>query len=259
MPHIGPGVLERLDVRLVVVTDDFLSAGGHLDDQSRAAGSAPAGFTNGGRERRPGGAPGQYGSAGHLCRKAMVYMRQSTLAQVREHTESTARQYGIVEEAARLGWAAARIEVIECDLGLSGRSTERRTGFRDLVSRICLGEVGAIFGLEVSRLARSSADLARLLELARLIDTLVIDADGVYDLRDLNRSAAARLEGRRPPDYADVEARSRCRVMAPSRPKTVVSTPAASSRIAAEWRSTWGEIRLPPRVGQVCAAVCCEW
>jgi DNA invertase Pin-like site-specific DNA recombinase len=100
-----------------------------------------------------------------------------------------------VEEAARLGWAAARIEVIDCDLGLSGRSADHRTGFRDLVSRVCLGEVGAIFGLEVSRLARSSADLARLLELARLTDTLIIDADGMYDLRDFNDRLLLGLKG----------------------------------------------------------------
>ena len=97
-------------------------------------------------------------SQSHLSRRAMVYVRQSTMAQVREHTESTARQYALVEEAARLGWAAARIEVIDCDLGLSGRSTEKRSGFRDVVSRVCLGEVGAIFGLEVSRLARSCSE-----------------------------------------------------------------------------------------------------
>src|SRR6516164_5105890 len=131
----------------------------------------------------------------HLSRKAMVYVRQSTMAQVREHTESTARQYALVEEAARLGWAAARIEVIDCDLGLSGRSAEHRSGFRDLVSRVCLGEVGAIFGLEVSRLARSSADLARLLELARLTDTLIIDADGIYDLREFNDRLLLGLKG----------------------------------------------------------------
>jgi len=101
----------------------------------------------------------------------------------------------LVEEAARLGWAAARIEVIDCDLGLSGRSAEKRSGFRDAVSRVCLGEVGAIFGLEVSRLARSSTDLARLLELARLTDTLIIDADGVYDLRDFNDRLLLGLKG----------------------------------------------------------------
>src|SRR5260370_1315281 len=88
--------------------------------------------------------------------------------------------------AARLGWAAAGIEGIDTDLGLPGQLTEGRAGFKEVVGRVCLGEAGAIFGLEVSRLARSSADLAKLLELARLTDTLVIDADGVYDLSDIN-------------------------------------------------------------------------
>jgi hypothetical protein len=82
--------------------------------------------------------------ATHLERTAIVYVRQSTLVQVREHTESTARQYRLVEEAARLGWPAAKIEVIDADLGLSGRSAERRSGFREVVSRVCLGEVGVI-------------------------------------------------------------------------------------------------------------------
>ena len=122
----------------------------------------------------------------HLERTATVYVRQSTLMQVREHAESTARQYGLTGLAARLGWAAADIEVIDADLGLSGRSATCREGFKQLVARVCLGEVGAVFGLEVSRLARSNADLARLLELARLTGTLVIDSDGVYDLSDIN-------------------------------------------------------------------------
>jgi DNA invertase Pin-like site-specific DNA recombinase len=122
----------------------------------------------------------------HLERAAIVYVRQSTLVQVREHTESTARQYGLAELAARLGWPAGGIEVIDADLGLSGRSATHRDGFKQLVARVCLGEVGAVFGLEVSRLARSNADLARLLELARLTGTLVIDNDGVYELADIN-------------------------------------------------------------------------
>jgi DNA invertase Pin-like site-specific DNA recombinase len=125
-------------------------------------------------------------TASHLGRRALIYVRQSTLAQVRNNTESTARQYGQSELAARLGWAAADIEVIDTDLGLSGQLAEGRAGFKEVVGRVCLGEAGAIFGLEVSRLARSSADLAKLLELARLTDTLVIDADGVYDLSDIN-------------------------------------------------------------------------
>ena len=122
----------------------------------------------------------------HLERTAIAYIRQSSLMQVREHTESTARQYGLAELAARLGWAAGDIEVIDCDLGLSGRSATYREGFKQLAARVCMGEVGAVFGLEVSRLARSNADLARLLELARLTSTLVIDNDGVYDLADIN-------------------------------------------------------------------------
>ena len=106
-------------------------------------------------------------TAAHRDRVAVVYVRQSTMAQVREHTESTARQYALAEEAVRLGWAREAVEVIDADLGVSGRWGVARDGFPELVSRVCLGEVGAIFGLEISRLARSSADLARLLELAR--------------------------------------------------------------------------------------------
>jgi DNA invertase Pin-like site-specific DNA recombinase len=131
----------------------------------------------------------------HLDRAAVIYLRQSTLMQVREHGESTARQYGLAGEAARLGWPAARIEVIDCDLGLSGRTATHREGFRDLLGRVCAGEAGAIFGLEISRLARSNADLSRLLEVARLTDTLVIDADGIYDLADINDRLLLGLKG----------------------------------------------------------------
>ena len=94
-------------------------------------------------------------TAAHRGRVAVIYVSQCTLAQVRDHAESTARQYGLAEEATRLGWASGAIEVIDTDLGISGRSAEGRYGFKDLVARVCLGEVGAIFGLEVSRLARS--------------------------------------------------------------------------------------------------------
>lgn len=125
-------------------------------------------------------------AAGHRERIALIYIRQSSMAQVRENTESTARQYALADEAVRLGWPRSQVEVIDADLGLSGRSTEGRFGFKDLVGRVCVGEVGAIFGLEVSRLARSSADLSRLLELARLTDTLVVDSDGIYDLANFN-------------------------------------------------------------------------
>lgn len=131
----------------------------------------------------------------HLGRLAVVYIRQSTLAQVRENTESTARQYALTEEAARLGWAASKIVVIDADLGLSGRSASARSGFKELVSRVCLAEVGAILGLEVSRLARSSADLQRLLEFCSLTDTLIVDADGIYDLQTFNDRLLLGLKG----------------------------------------------------------------
>lgn len=120
----------------------------------------------------------------HRERLAVIYVRQSTLAQVRDNTESTNRQYALAETAVELGWAAANVLVIDGDLGLSGRTAGLRPGFKELVSRVCLGEVGAVFGLEVSRLARSSADLQRLLEFCQLTDTLIVDADGVYDLRN---------------------------------------------------------------------------
>jgi excisionase family DNA binding protein len=134
-------------------------------------------------------------TAAHLGRTALIYVRQSSLAQVRENTESTARQYALADEAVRLGWAHQSVEVIDADLGLSGRSADGRSGYKDLVARVCLGEVGAIFGLEVSRLARSSADLSRLLELARLTDTLVVDSDGVYDLANFNDRLLLGLKG----------------------------------------------------------------
>ncbi|HEX2806144.1 MAG TPA: recombinase family protein [Kineosporiaceae bacterium] len=131
----------------------------------------------------------------HLGRVAAIYVRQSTMAQVRDHTESTARQYGLAGEAVRLGWPEQLVEVIDADLGLSGSTATGREGFKALVARVCLGEIGAIFGLEVSRLSRSNADFARLLELARLTDTLLVDAEGVYDLSDYNDMLLLGLKG----------------------------------------------------------------
>jgi excisionase family DNA binding protein len=123
---------------------------------------------------------------GHRDRLAVVYLRQSSMAQVREHAESTMRQYGLVEEAVRLGWAREAVMVIDTDLGVSGRWGVARAGFAELVSRVCTGEVGAIFGIEISRLARSNAEVARLMEFAAITETLLIDADGVYDPGDVN-------------------------------------------------------------------------
>jgi DNA invertase Pin-like site-specific DNA recombinase len=117
----------------------------------------------------------------HLARQAIVYVRQSSLTQVREHTASTARQYDLVERARGLGWAAAQITVIDQDQGRSGASAAGRDGFQGLVATVGLGQAGAVLSLEASRLARASSDWYRLLELCALTDTLVIDEDGIYD------------------------------------------------------------------------------
>jgi DNA invertase Pin-like site-specific DNA recombinase len=135
-------------------------------------------------------------TAAHLGRKAIIYLRQSSMAQVRDNTESTARQYALADLAVELGWPRRDVTAVDADLGLSGRSVEHRQGLRDLVARVCLGEVGAIFVLEVSRLARSSTDFARVMELARIADTLLIDSDEVYDLRDFNDRLLLGLRGR---------------------------------------------------------------
>ena len=134
-------------------------------------------------------------ASSHLERLAIVYLRQSSARQLRENFRSTERQYGLAEEAARLGWERARILTVDGDLGLSGRDTHLRGAYKELVGRVCLGEVGAIFGLEVSRLARSSAETQRLLEYCGITDTLVIDTDGIYDLRDFNDQLVLGVKG----------------------------------------------------------------
>jgi DNA invertase Pin-like site-specific DNA recombinase len=101
----------------------------------------------------------------HLERAALIYIRQSTLAQVRENTESTARQYALADTAVALGWDRGDVQIIDADRGRSGSSAQGCDGYHELMSQVCLGEVGAIFGLEISRLARSTADLSRLLRL----------------------------------------------------------------------------------------------
>src|SRR5215831_938758 len=117
------------------------------------------------------------------------------MVQVREHTESTRSQYALADKAAALGWPRSDIEVIDTDLGISGKWGVAREGFTELVVRVCRGEVGAIFGIEISRLARSNADVARLMELARITDTLLIDPDGVYDPADVNDRMLLGLKG----------------------------------------------------------------
>jgi len=99
-------------------------------------------------------------AAHHLARKAFVYVRQSSLAQVRDHRESGLRQHDFQGRAVALGWEPEHIEVIDEDQGRSGASSEGREGFKRLVAEVGLGQVGAVLGLEASRLARSCAGLA---------------------------------------------------------------------------------------------------
>jgi DNA invertase Pin-like site-specific DNA recombinase len=117
----------------------------------------------------------------HLDRLALVYVRQSTMIQVRENTASTARQYDLVSRARDMGWIPERIQVIDQDQGHSGASAVGRDGFQYLVAQVGMGQAGAVLSLEASRLARSCSDWYRLIEICALTNTLVIDEDGVYD------------------------------------------------------------------------------
>ena len=131
----------------------------------------------------------------HLARHAYLYVRQSTLRQVVEHTESAARQYGLRQRAIALGWPAEQIFVIDCDQGQSGASAADRAGFQQLVAEVGLGHAGIVLGLEVSRLARSSTDWHRLLELCALSQTLILDEDGLYDPSNFNDRLLLGLKG----------------------------------------------------------------
>jgi DNA invertase Pin-like site-specific DNA recombinase len=133
--------------------------------------------------------------ATHLERRAIVYLRQSTLKQVYEHRESTARQYALRQRACELGWPAEHVEIIDEDLGHSGASTDDRPGFQRLAEEVAHGRVGALFALEVSRLARSSADWHRLLDLCGLADVLIADEQAVYTPRDYNDRLLLGLKG----------------------------------------------------------------
>jgi DNA invertase Pin-like site-specific DNA recombinase len=134
-------------------------------------------------------------TASHLSRMAYLYVRQSTLRQVFENTESTQRQYALRDRAVALGWPLDRIVVIDSDLGQSGASATDREGFQRLVSEVGLGHVGIVLGLEVSRLARNNTDWHRLLELCALADTLILDEDGLYDPAHFNDRLVLGLKG----------------------------------------------------------------
>lgn len=124
--------------------------------------------------------------AEHLSRIAFLYVRQSTLRQVRENVESSQRQYGLRDRALALGWPLEQIVVIDCDQGQSGSGAIEREGFQKLVAEVGMNRAGIVMGLEVSRLARNSSDWHRLLEICALTRTLLLDEDGVYDPSNFN-------------------------------------------------------------------------
>ena len=134
-------------------------------------------------------------TSAHLERDAYLYIRQSTARQVIENTESTLRQYALRERAVTYGWPLERIHVIDNDLGKSGASAQHRDGFQELVSEVALGKAGIVMGLEVSRLARNSADWHRLIELCAMGGTLILDQDGTYDPTCFNDRLVLGLKG----------------------------------------------------------------
>jgi DNA invertase Pin-like site-specific DNA recombinase len=131
----------------------------------------------------------------HFARLALIYIRQSTLAQVLKNTGSKARQYNLVQYALDLGWTQEQIVVIDQDQGLSGASATDRDGFQFVIAQVGLGRVGAVLSLEASRLSRLCSDWHRLIEICALTDTLVIDEEGVYDPTQYNDSLLLGLKG----------------------------------------------------------------
>lgn len=134
-------------------------------------------------------------NAKHLSRDAYLYIRQSTMRQVLENTESTKRQYQLREQALALGWPSEQIRVIDCDQAQSGASKSGRHGFQELVAKVSMGKVGLVMGLEVSRLARNNADWHRLLEICAFTKTLILDQDGLYDTASFNDRLLLGLKG----------------------------------------------------------------
>jgi DNA invertase Pin-like site-specific DNA recombinase len=129
----------------------------------------------------------------HLGRGAVVYVRQSSMGQVAENTESRRRQYALAESARTMGFAS--VAIIDDDLGRSGSGTIERPGFQKLVALVCAGSIGAIFCIEASRLARNGRDWHHLIDLCALVGALVIDPDGTYDPRLVNDRLLLGLKG----------------------------------------------------------------
>ena len=192
-------------------------------------------------------------TADHLCRDAYLYVRQSTMRQVIENTESAMRQYDLRGRAVALGWPAERVIVIDVDQGLSGASAADREGFQRLVADVSLKKAGIVLGLECSRLARNNSDWHRLLELCALTDTLICDEDGLYDPGSINDRLLLGLKGAMSEAELHI-LRSRLRGGVPPRPAAASCAPrcrSASSMTPWErWRS------IPTRLCKARSVTC---
>lgn len=131
----------------------------------------------------------------HLNRLGVVYVRQSTARQVQFNSESTMRQYALRDKLLQLGWPPQRIEIIDEDLGVSGKFSENRTGFQKLVAQVANGEVGAIAVIEASRLSRNNADWGRITQYCGMTDTLILDEETIYDPNDVNDRLILGVKG----------------------------------------------------------------
>jgi DNA invertase Pin-like site-specific DNA recombinase len=131
----------------------------------------------------------------HLSRKAVIYVRQSSPQQVLTNQESLRLQYALRQRASDLGWNTSDIEVVDSDLGLSGAAVENRIGFKDLIGRVTLGEVGIVLSYDVTRLARNCSDWYPLLDLCGYRQCLIGDRDGVYDPGSPNGRLLLGLKG----------------------------------------------------------------
>ena len=129
----------------------------------------------------------------HLERKAVLYVRQSSPHQVAHNRESRALQYAMEDRLRALGWS--QVEIVDEDLGRSAAGMVARSGFERMVADVCLGKVGAVAALEVSRFARNSRDWQQLIEMCRVVDTLLVDQETIYAPRQGNDRLLLGLKG----------------------------------------------------------------
>ena len=182
-------------------------------------------------------------TSSHLARAAIVYLRQSSTAQVEHNRESTDRQYALVNKASDLGWPAGNVVVIDEDLGVSGAGGVARSGFARLTAEVALGHVGLVLGLEVSRLARNNADWYRLIDLCGLSNTLIGDADGIYHPALFNDRLLLGLKG----TMSEAELHIlRARLNGGIRNKAARGELRRGLPVGLVWGSTDGEVRLHP-------------